>query len=80
MKRLSGSHIMLNERSNIVVRSVPKFDSEKSCANRSTRLYSPPLPPLLTYGPKHENFKADAVDLHHLSFILKKLEFKLKKL
>ena len=26
-------------------------------------MYSPPFPLMLTYGPKHENFKADAADL-----------------
>ena len=26
-------------------------------------LYSPPFPLMLTYGPKHEKFKADAADL-----------------
>ena len=26
-------------------------------------MYSPPFPLMLTYGPKHENFKVDAADL-----------------
>ena len=35
----------------------------KSCTNRTTLMYSPSVPLMLTYIPKHENFKADVADL-----------------
>ena len=35
----------------------------KSCTIRTTPMYSPSLPPLLTYRPKQENLKGDAAEL-----------------
>ena len=35
----------------------------KSYSNRTTLVYSPPFPLMLTYGPRHENLRVVVADL-----------------